>query len=66
MSDFIMGALMLTSFALIWGAISMGRREGWGQKPLLMIIAAIVMIANVAIWAIPSEAEKSASLQTAQ
>lgn len=43
---------MLAVFALVIGGIVMLRRGGDRQKPLLMIGLALVIFANVLIWAI--------------
>lgn len=52
MSDTILSILMLTGIAMTAGAIYVGRK-GDRRRALLMVIAALVMFANVAIWLIP-------------
>ena len=52
MSDFVSGALaiaMIAAFLLIAGGIALVRR-GERQKGVLMMVAAVVLIANVLIW----------------
>jgi hypothetical protein len=44
---------MLAALALIAGAIVLWRRAGFVRQVWLMLIAAAVMLANVAIWSIP-------------
>jgi hypothetical protein len=52
MSDTIMSILMLTGVLLTGGAVLVFRR-GDRRRALLMLIAALVMFANVAIWLVP-------------
>ena len=55
MSGTILSLLMLAGFALGAGGIHLiakrpeSRKQGW-----LMIVAALVMFGNVAIWAVPA------------
>lgn len=51
--DLMLSLLMLAALALIVGAIVLWRREGFVRQVWLMLAAAAVMLANVAIWAIP-------------
>ena len=55
MINIILSVGMLAGFALIWGAWRMWRRDGLGQKVWLMIVAALVIFTNVAIWTVPNE-----------
>jgi hypothetical protein len=48
-----MSILMLAGFALLGGAVYLWRRGGLTRQPILMLIAAGVMFANVAILSIP-------------
>ncbi len=52
MTDTILAILMLTGFALSIGALIIFRR-GDKRRALLMLLAALVMFANVAIWLAP-------------
>jgi hypothetical protein len=52
MTDTILAILMLAGFALSAGAIFIYRR-GDRKRALLMLLAALVMFANVAIWLAP-------------
>ncbi|AJA08335.1 Putative membrane protein [Sphingopyxis fribergensis] len=52
MSDTIMSILMLTGVLLTGGAVLVFRR-GDRRRALLMLVAALVMFANVAIWLVP-------------
>ena len=53
MGDLALSLLMLAALGLIGGAILRWRREGPGRNVWLMLVAAAVMLANVAIWVIP-------------
>ena len=52
-NDLMLSLLMLAAIALIVGAIVRWRREGFVRHVWLMLIAAAVMLADVAIWVIP-------------
>ncbi|MCA0208061.1 MAG: hypothetical protein LCH74_03270 [Proteobacteria bacterium] len=52
MSDTIMSILMLTGVLLTGGAVLVFRK-GDRRRALLMLVAALVMFANVAIWLVP-------------
>jgi hypothetical protein len=52
MLETMMSVLMLTGLILIGGAIFVFR-GGDRRRALLMIVAALVMFANVAIWLVP-------------
>lgn len=52
MTDTILAILMLAGFVLGAGALVVHRR-GERKRALLMLIAALVMFANVAIWLAP-------------
>jgi uncharacterized membrane protein YbhN (UPF0104 family) len=51
--DWVLSLLMLVAAALIGGAILQWRRSGPSRNVWLMFVLAAVMLANVAIWAIP-------------
>jgi len=53
MGDLALSLLMLTALALIGAAIVQWRRNGPSRNMWLMLVAAAVMLANVAIWVIP-------------
>jgi hypothetical protein len=53
MGDLALSLLMLAALGLIGGAVLRWRREGPGRNVWLMLIAAAVMLANVAIWVSP-------------
>ena len=52
MSDTIISILMLTGALLTGGAVYVFRK-GDRRRALLMLVAALVMFANVAIWLVP-------------
>lgn len=58
MTSFVLSIAMLTSIALIFGAIALFRR-GQRKQPALMLVLAVVMIANVVIWSIPTQSGQS-------
>jgi hypothetical protein len=66
MEDITLSLMMLAAFALIVGAIVRWRRDGFVRHVWLMLLAAAVLLANVAIWAVPmsggaSPADRAAS-----
>ncbi|WP_201022954.1 hypothetical protein [Sphingopyxis sp. H115] len=52
MSDTILSILMLTGVLMTGGAVLVFRK-GDRRRALLMLVAALVMFANVAIWLVP-------------
>ncbi len=56
MADFALSLTMLAALALIAGAIVLWVKRGERRKALLMIVAALVALANVAIWSLPAPA----------
>lgn len=44
---------VLAAIALLAGAAWLWRREGYRKQSLLMILLALIAIANVAIWTLP-------------
>ncbi|WP_438730435.1 hypothetical protein ACR9YC_04490 [Parasphingorhabdus sp. DH2-15] len=52
---FILSIMVLSSFALLAGAIFLGRRDGWSIKPVLMMVLAVVILGNAALLSIPNE-----------
>lgn len=55
MANAILSVLMIAGIALLAGAYALHRRGGERKKVLLMIIAALVMFANLAIWSVPTK-----------
>lgn len=58
--NLILSILMLAGLGLIGGAIALARR-GDRKKALLMVLAALVMFANVGIWTLPTASGESPS-----
>ena len=52
--DIVLSLVMLTALALIAGAFFYWRRTGEVKQPALMVVLAIIAIANVLIWTIPT------------
>ena len=60
MFDFIVSIVVLAAFALLAGAFFLYRRGNTKQAVLMAVLAA-VMVANVAIWLIPTADGESLS-----
>ena len=52
MLAFALSLMMLAALALCAGAVFLWRR-GERQRPVLMIVMALILAANVAIWSLP-------------
>jgi len=64
MFDVILSLVMLCAFALLAGG-SFLLSKGARKQGVLMIVLALVMIANAAIWVIPDEDGSSPRAQAA-
>jgi hypothetical protein len=54
MSNILFSLAILGAVALFWGGIAQIRRsKGTLTKGVLMIVAALVLLGNVLIWAVP-------------
>ena len=53
--NLVLSIVMLAAFALVAGAIVLWRQTGDFKKPALMLLLAVIAIANVAIWTVPDE-----------
>ena len=53
--DAILSVLVLAAVVLVGVAIWRWRREGASKQVWLMLVLAVVMIANVLIWTIPTK-----------
>ena len=51
--DIVLSIAMLATLALIAGAFFLWRRGGSGKQVVLMLIMALVLLLNVAIWTVP-------------
>ena len=51
--DAVLSIVVLTAFALVAGAAYLWRRGGATKQAWLMLVLAVVMIANVLIWTLP-------------
>lgn len=49
----VLSILMLATGALVVGAVVLWRRTGLVRQPLLMLLLAVIAIANVLIWTLP-------------
>ncbi|MBC2668703.1 hypothetical protein ACFOON_15460 [Novosphingobium piscinae] len=54
MQDIALSLAMLMVLALPVGALVLWRRGGPGKQVALMLVLAVVMAANVAIWVLPT------------
>lgn len=52
--DIVLSLLVLVSIALVGGSYVMFRR-GMRRQAVLMIVLAVVMALNVAIWTVPTQ-----------
>ena len=59
MLNIILSIAMFTGFVLQFGAWKRWQRDGAGQQVWLMVVAALVIFANIAIWVAPDEKGKS-------
>ncbi len=55
MLDTVLSIVVLAAIALFFGAFLLWRRTGNSRNALLMVILALVALANVAIWTVPAE-----------
>ncbi|MEL6878228.1 MAG: hypothetical protein AAGL68_09050 [Pseudomonadota bacterium] len=53
--NIVLSIVMLAAFVLIIGAIMLWRRTGSIKQPALMVLLAVIAIANVMIWTLPDE-----------
>ena len=51
----VLSILMLAAIAMVVGAVIQWRRRGASKQVWLMLVLAVVLAANVAIWVVPSE-----------
>ncbi len=54
-SPTVLSIIMLAAAALTIGAFALWRRGGSRLQVVLMLVLAVIMIANVALWVIPGE-----------
>lgn len=64
MQDIALSLAMLMVFALPVGAIVLWRRGGSRKQIALMLVLAVIMAANVAIWVVPTQQGASPAGQT--
>ena len=53
--DTVLSILMLAALAMLAGAFWLWRRQGAIRQVWLMVVLALVMLLNVAIWTIPDK-----------
>lgn len=51
----VLSLVMLAAIALVLGAVVLWRRTGQAKQPALMVLLALIAIANVLIWTVPNE-----------
>ena len=61
----ILSVMMLAALALLGGAYVLWRRRGAVKQASLMVVSALVMIANVLIWTVPDESGTAPISRTA-
>jgi EamA domain-containing membrane protein RarD len=59
MLNFILSVAVFAAILLLFGAWKRWQRVGAGQQMWLMIAAALVILANIAIWVVPDQHGKS-------
>ncbi|MEZ5744186.1 MAG: hypothetical protein R3D89_10840 [Sphingomonadaceae bacterium] len=55
----VLSLLMLTAFALVFGAIFLFRRRGMTRQVWLMLLLAVVVAINIGIWTLPDDAGRT-------
>lgn len=55
MTDLVLAVVMLAALALVAGAFALWRRTGEVRNPALMVLLAVIALANVLIWTLPTE-----------
>jgi uncharacterized membrane protein len=55
MANFVLSIATFAAILLLFGAWKLWRRDGAVQKMWLMIAAALVILANIAIWVVPDD-----------
>ncbi len=61
----VLSIVMLAALALLAGAFFLWRRTGAIKQPALMVLLALIAIANVLIWTVPTEDGTSPAEQAA-
>ena len=51
--DLVYSVAMFVAVALVVAAVLLWRRDGASKQVWLMIVAAVVIVANVLIWVLP-------------
>lgn len=59
MANFILSIATFAAVLLLFGAWKRWRHEGAGKQMWLMMAAALVILANIAIWVVPDQQGKS-------
>lgn len=54
MTDIVLSIVMLAALALLAGAFILWRRTGEAKNPALMVLLAVIAVANVLIWTVPN------------
>lgn len=66
MTNIILSIASFTVILLIYGAYRLWRRDGHLKQPVLMVLAALVIAANVAIWTVPDDKGQSLATEAAK
>ena len=53
MLDAMLSLLMLGALVLLAGALYLWRSRGERQRPMLMLLLAMIMLVNIGIWTLP-------------
>ena len=53
MLDAMLSLLMLGALVLLAGALYLWRSRGERQRPMLLLLLAMIMLVNIGIWTLP-------------
>jgi predicted permease len=59
MANLLLSIATFAGILLLWGAWKRWRRDSMRQQAVLMVVAALVIFANVAIWVVPDNEGRS-------
>lgn len=51
----VLSIMVLACLALVLGAVALWRRGGQRKQVVLMLVLAVIVAANVAIWVVPDQ-----------
>ena len=63
--DIALSLLMLGAIVLLAGAVYLWRSRGERQRPMLMLLLALIMLVNLGIWTLPDASGEAPVAQVA-